>query len=133
MLKGLGRKNMFDLNTFCILLAEAPADGAANPTDTTDLLWAFAPWILIGVLFWFIMIRPQKQKADEMKLMLQNLKKNDRVVMTSGIYGTIVNAPKDSDEVTVKVDESNNTRLRVQRNSISRVITTDTTNAETES
>ncbi|MCP4193231.1 MAG: preprotein translocase subunit YajC [Planctomycetaceae bacterium] len=124
---------MFDLNTLCILLAQTKAEEPASLPDGTSAILAFVPWILIGALFWVMMIRPQKRKADEMKLMLQNLKKNDRVVMTSGIYGTIVNAPKDSDEVTVKVDESNNTRLRVQRNAISRVITADTANVETES
>ena len=47
--------------------------------------------------------------------MLQNLKKNDRVVTIGGIYGTVVNAQKDLDEVTIKVDESTNTKLRMQR------------------
>ncbi len=109
---------MLDLNSFCILFAE---DGAQR----TPAFFAFLPWILIGVLFYVMIIRPQNRKQAELKSMLGALKKNDRVVTVGGIYGTIVNAPQESDEVTIKVDENTNTRLRVQRSSISRVITAE--------
>lgn len=109
---------MLDLNSFCILLAEEGVGRA-------PAYLAFLPWIMIGVLFYLMIIRPQNRKQAELKSMLGALKKNDRVVTAGGIYGTIVNAPKDSDDVTIKVDESTNTRLRVQRSSISRVITAD--------
>ena len=55
----------------------------------------------------------------------QNLKKNDRVVTIGGIYGTVVNVQKDLDEVTIKVDENTNTKLRMQRAAIARVIASD--------
>jgi preprotein translocase subunit YajC len=109
---------MLDLNSFCILLAE---EGAGR----TPAILTFLPWILIGVLFYLMIIRPQNRKQAELKTMLGSLKKNDRVVTVGGIFGTIVNAPKDSEEITIKVDENNNTRLRVQRSSISRVITAE--------
>ncbi len=109
---------MLDLNSFCILFAE---DGAAR----APALFAFLPWILIGVLFYVMNIRPQNRKQAETKSMLGALKKNDRVVTAGGIHGTIVNAPKDSEDVTIRVDENNNTRLRIQRSSILRVVTAD--------
>ena len=109
---------MLDLNSLCILLAEDGAGGAPP-------IYAFLPWILIGVLFYVMIIRPQNRKQAELKSMLGSLKKNDRVITAGGIHGTIVNAPQDSDDVTIKVDENTNTRLRVQRSSISRVITSD--------
>lgn len=109
---------MLDLNSFCVLLA---ADGAKGPPPILTIL----PWIVIGVLFYLMIIRPQNRKQNELKSMLGSLKKNDRVVTVGGIYGTIVNAPKDAEEITIKVDENNNTRLRVQRSSISRVIAAD--------
>ena len=105
---------MLDL-TICILLA-ADGGGGAPP------IYAFLPWILIGVLFYVMIIRPQNRKQAELKSMLGSLKKNDRVITAGGIHGTIVNAPQDSDDVTIKVDENNNTRLRIQRSSISRVV-----------
>ena len=116
---------MLDLNSFCILFAEDGAGGAP--------LYAFLPWILIGVLFYVMIIRPQNRKQAELKSMLGSLKKNDRVVTAGGIHGTIVNAPQDSEEVTIKVDENTNTRLRVQRSSISRVITSDSSSESKES
>jgi len=48
------------------------------------------------------------------------LKKNDRIVTIGGILGTVMNVQKD--EVTIRVDESTNTKLRMQRNAIARVI-----------
>ena len=60
-----------------------------------------------------------------MKNMLGNLQKNDRIVTIGGIYGTVVNIQKDSDSITIKVDESSNAKLRVLRSAISRVVTGD--------
>ena len=81
------------------------------------------PLIIIGFLFYFLIYRPQRRERDERTRMLENLKKNDRVVTAGGIYGTVVNVQKDSDEVAIKVDESTNTKLRVTRGSIAQVLT----------
>ena len=81
-----------------------------------------SPFLMIAVLFYLLMIRPERRKRAELTAMLQNLKKNDRVVTIGGIYGTVVNAQKDLDEVTIKVDESTNTKLRMQRSAIARVL-----------
>jgi preprotein translocase subunit YajC len=56
---------------------------------------------------------------------LNNLKKNDRVVTIGGIYGTVMNAKRESDEVILKVDETNDTKIRVIYNAIARVIVDD--------
>lgn len=104
----------------------APADGVGGeggvgPASLLPLL----PWIAIGVLFYMMLLRPERRKRAELDRMLKNLKKNDRVVTIGGIFGTIVQASQDAEDVTLKIDESNNTRIRVLRSSISRVITTD--------
>lgn len=83
----------------------------------------FLPFIAIGILFYLMLIRPERRKQSEMKQMLSNLKTNDRVVTAGGIHGTVVNATKDSETVTIRVDENNNTRLRISRSSIVRVVT----------
>ncbi len=88
----------------------------------TSLVGPLFPFLMIAVLFYLLMIRPERRKRAELTEMLQNLKKNDRVVTIGGIYGTVVNTQKDSDEVTVKVDESTNTKLRMQRSAIARVL-----------
>jgi preprotein translocase subunit YajC len=80
------------------------------------------PWIMIGLLFYLMLLRPERRKRAELDRMLRSLKKNDRVITVGGIFGTVVQASQDADEVTLRIDESNNTRIRVLRSSISRVL-----------
>ena len=114
---------MFDQNLIFVLFSQP--DAAAEPVQEASPLFTFLPFIMIGVLFYLMIVRPQGKKQKETRAMLSNLQKNDRVITVGGIYGTVVNAPKDSDDVTLKVDDSNNTRIRVQRNSISGVISAE--------
>lgn len=83
------------------------------------------PMIAIAVLFYFMLVRPEQQRRKQTTQMIETVKKNDRVVTVGGIHGTVVNAAPASEEVTIKVDENNNTRLRISRTAISRVITKD--------
>lgn len=85
---------------------------------------------LLGVLFYFILLRPQRNESRARQEMLKSLKKNDRVITTGGIYGVITNIQPDADEVTLKVDESTNTKLRLTLNSIARRLGDDTAGGE---
>lgn len=100
----------------------AQGGGAAGGGGTAALLANMFPFIMIAVLFYILMIRPERRKKAELMEMLQNLKKNDRVVTIGGIIGSVVSTSKDSDEVTIKVDENSNTKLRMQRSAIARVL-----------
>ena len=68
-------------------------------------LFTFAPIILIFVIFWFMMIRPQRKKDKQVKEMLNNLKAGARICTIGGIYGTITGL-KD-DHVTLSVGRDN--------------------------
>jgi preprotein translocase subunit YajC len=81
--------------------------------------------LVIGTLFYFLMIRPEQRRRKETDRMLENLKKNDEVLTTGGIYGTVVNVAKGNDVVTIRVDDGDNTRLRILRSAILRVIGTE--------
>jgi len=72
------------------------------------------PLILIFVIFYFLIIRPQKSKEKEHQKMLNELKKNDEVVTTSGIHGTIVNL-KDK-TLILRVDE--NVKIEIEKNCV---------------
>jgi preprotein translocase subunit YajC len=74
-------------------------------------LMGFLPLVLIFVIFYFLMIRPQQKKAKEHKAMLDNLKKGDRVITSGGIYGLIEEVRPDT--VTLKVAE--NVRMKFGR------------------
>ncbi len=102
------------LNLISPLLAQDP-----TPQGLGSML---VPLIAIGVLFYFILIRPERKKQHTLKAMLEALKKNDRVVTVGGIYGTVTNVHREADEVVVKIDESTNTKIRVTISSIARVV-----------
>ncbi len=76
------------------------------------------------VLFYFLMIRaPQKKQEQERQALLKSLKKNDKVVTTAGILGTIVSVAEKENEVVVKVDD--NVRLKMLKESIMRNLTNE--------
>ena len=72
------------------------------------------PLIIIFIIFYFLLIRPQKQKEKEHLKMLANLDKNDEVVTSSGIYGTIVTVKDKS--VILRIDE--NVKIEIEKNCI---------------
>ena len=82
-------------------------------------------WLPIGVLFYFLLIRPQQRDRRQRESMLGTLKKSDRVITAGGVYGVVTNVHREADEVTIKVDEATNTKLRVTVGSISRVLAGD--------
>ncbi len=101
-----------------IVLAQGAGQQPPGPSGLVMLL----PLVVMGVLYFMIVHRPQRREQGERMAMLSNLKKNDHVLLTSGIYGVVTNVRPDADEVTVRVDENSNTRLRVTRASVARVI-----------
>ncbi len=92
-------------------------DPAAAPKSSGWM--EFMPFILIFVVFWFLLIRPQRKQQKERERMLSNLKKNDHVLTSGGIYG-IVDRIKDN-EVILKIDEKNDIRVRVARAAVTNI------------
>jgi preprotein translocase subunit YajC len=85
--------------------AQAPA---ASP------LVNLVPLIFIFVIFYFLLIRPQKTKEKEHQKMLSGLNKNDDIVTSSGIHGTIVNVKERT--VILRVDE--NVKMEVEKSCV---------------
>ncbi len=71
---------------------------------------------LIFVLMYFILFRGPKKKQQQHKQMVQTLEKNDKVRTIGGIIGTVVDVK--GDEITLKIDESNNTKMKVVSSAI---------------
>ncbi len=82
--------------------AAAGTGEEVNPV--ISLLFTFAPLILIFVVFWFMMIRPQRKKDKQVKEMLNNLKAGDRICTIGGIYGTITGIQDDTIKLAVGRD-----------------------------
>jgi len=77
----------------------------------------FIPLIFIFIVFYFLIIRPQQKKQKEHQGMVANLKKNDEIVTTGGLLGTIVNIKEKT--FVVRVDE--NAKVEIEKNSIAHV------------
>ena len=75
----------------------------------------FLPMLLIIVVFYFFMIRPQMKKAKDHKKYVEELKKGDRVITTSGIHGKIV----DLNDTTFLVEVEGGTKIRFEKSAIS--------------
>ena len=80
-------------------------------------LMQLVPFIFIFVIFYFMLILPQKRKEKEHRTMLTNLKKNDEVVTTGGIHGTVVNVK----ETTVVVRADENVKFEIEKNCVAYV------------
>ena len=81
----------------------------------------FAPLILIFAVFYFLLIRPQQQKQKDMKRMLAELKRGDRVVTGGGILGTVSKPPK-AEEREIEVEIAPNLKVTVLRETIASVL-----------
>ena len=101
-----------------LLLAQQDGPGAA-PGFLQDV---WLPFLMVGVLYYFMVLRPERQQRSRHSELIENLKKNDHVVTAGGLHGVVVNAQPGQPDILLRVDESNNTRIRVQRSSIARVV-----------
>jgi preprotein translocase subunit YajC len=100
-----------------LLQGEDPAS-ASPPPAASPLSSQLIPLLLVGVLFLFLLILPERKKQKQRQKMLEAVKKGDRVITTSGLYGTVVSA---SSEVVV-LQVADNVRLRFSRAAIQGVL-----------
>jgi preprotein translocase subunit YajC len=100
-----------------MLISTAYAQGMGFLDNQT--LVNFLPLVLIFVVFYFLLIRPQQRKAKDQKAMLEALRRGDRIVTGGGIIGTVARADN-PEEVTVDIAEG--VRVRVVRSTITTVL-----------
>lgn len=92
-------------------ISDAMAEGAAATGSTEGSLMSLIPFVLLFVIFYFFLIRPQSKRVKEHKNMLTTLGKGDEVVTNGGILGKIVSI---SDEF-VTVEIATNTQVKLQK------------------
>jgi preprotein translocase subunit YajC len=83
-----------------------------------DLLVQFLPFILIFVIMYFLIIRPQRMKAKRHQEMVANLRRGDTVVTSGGLIGKVA---KVVDESELQVDLADNVRVRIVRGMVTEV------------
>ena len=77
---------------------------------------AFLPFILIMIIIYFLMIRPQTKRQKEKEAMREGIKKGDKVITMGGIYGTVQGFKEKGRQAVIKVD--NNTNITINRTAI---------------
>ena len=93
-----------------------------------DAFASFLPIILIFVVFYFLLIRPQQKKMKQHRQMLSMVKRGDRVLTGGGIIGTVTKVKEDTEEVTVEIADG--IKVDVLRGTISDVFTSNTSGAQ---
>lgn len=98
----------------------SPAYAQAAGPGQGDIFVQLMPLILIFVVFYFLLIRPQQQKAKQHRLMVDNLKKGDQVITSGGIFGKVTRV--EAGEATLQVEIAPNVQVKVARQTIAEVV-----------
>lgn len=101
-----------------MFITEAYAQTAGDPGAGAGMLVQLMPFVLIFVVFYFLLIRPQQKRAREQRAMLDAIRRGDRVVTGGGILGTVDKV--EENEITVTVAE--NVKIKVLRGTIQQVL-----------
>lgn len=102
--------------------ALAQTAGAAAPSSGFAQFMGIAPLILVFVVFYFLMIRPQQKRVKALQASVAAVKKNDNVVTSGGIVGKVTKV----EDLYVEVEIAQNTRVRVVKATLAEVTTVGT-------
>ncbi|HNU53518.1 MAG TPA: preprotein translocase subunit YajC [Candidatus Syntrophosphaera sp.] len=115
---------------YTLLMTGAGGTSGTAPAQQTNPLMSLLPIIIMFALLYFLMIMPQQKKQKELQKMLDNIKVNDKVITTSGIYGRVVTIKPDKNSVVIEIDETNHVRVEFQRGAIATVVTGENSAAQ---
>ncbi len=97
----------------------AQADVAGKPSNRLLMLVQFGPVLLLAFFFFFWM--PMRDRKRRM-MMIDALKKNDRVLVEAGIYGTVVSVDEKQDRMVLRIDDDKGVKLTCRKSSVVTVI-----------
>ena len=103
--------------------AAGEAGDPAAPAPGPGLSDFLVPAMLIFMVFYFLIIVPERKRNRQKQGLLDSLKKNDKVVTIGGIYGVVANVKPGEDEVVIKIDEDKDVKVKVSKSSIAKVLT----------
>ena len=90
----------------------------ANPAAPGGGLGVFVPFILIFVIMYFVLFRPQKKRQQEQQRLVSNLKTGDRVVTSAGIHGLIANVK----ETTLMLKVADNVKIEIEKSAVTNIL-----------
>ncbi len=103
-----------------ITLAQVTSQPASGPASDSFLRFMVPVFLAMGV-FYFLLFRGQRKDRRRQQEMLDGIKRNDRVQTIGGLLGTVVDVREQ--EVVLKVDETNNVKMRFNRSAIKEILT----------
>lgn len=103
-----------------MFITPAYAQAAANGAGQSSVLFSLLPFVLIFVVMYFLVMRPQQQRAKAHREMVKNVRRGDTVITSGGLIGRIA---KVVDENEVQVEIADNVRVRIARAMITEVRT----------
>jgi len=89
------------------------------------MMWLIIMFTAAIFLMWIFLMNPQKKQDERLRKMLDALEKNDRVMTVGGVIGTVYSIDKEQNEIVLKVDEANNTRIRFHLTAVNAVFPKD--------
>lgn len=95
----------------------------AQESQNGNPLIAFLPLILIGGVFYFLLIRPQQRRSKQQQALVRSVEVGDEIVTTGGIFGTIVHIDDEDDIITLEIAPG--TTIRMVRGGVGRRIIED--------
>ena len=98
---------------------EAPGEAAARAPGPGVFL---VPIVLTLVIFYFLIIVPEKKRNRRKADLIGALKKNDKVLTIGGLYGVVANVRLGDDQIVLKIDEDKDVKIRVAKSSIAQVL-----------
>ena len=101
------------------ILLQTLAAASANPNSASAILIGIAPWLLLFVIFYVLMIRPQQQRVKQHQAAIAAIKKGDEVVTGGGIRGRVTKVTDDEAEVEI----AQGVKVRVVKGTLSQVLT----------
>ncbi len=118
------------MNSLITIVGQTPtaAQGGGSPQDSLiSMLTMFA---IIGLIFWLIILRPQKREQQRVEQMRNAIKKGDRVITIGGIHGVVTAVDQSNNIVTVQVDK--NTKIDFSKQAIATVFPKEEARAASE-
>jgi preprotein translocase subunit YajC len=86
--------------------------------STTGLLGSLLPFLLIILVFYFLILRPQQKRQKERQRLLESIKKGDKIITSGGMHGVV----EGLDDKTVLIKIADNTKVKVERSAVTTII-----------
>ena len=106
---------------FNSLMLFAQGNVAAPPGNGDNMMFFFLMLPAILIVIWMFMMNPQKKQEEQRRKLLDSLEKNDRVMTVGGLIGTVHSIDKEQNEIVLKVDDANNTKIRFHLTAVNTV------------